>query len=49
MAKKTKTYWVDIYRNGFCYRSVSGCPWSEVRRLKKIAKMWGETVTYEEM
>lgn len=49
MANKQKLYWVDIYRNGFCYRSVHSCTYKQVQELKKCAKQFGETIKYEVM
>lgn len=49
MAYKKKRYWVNFYCNGFCYRSVSDADWEGVKRYKKLAKLLGETITYEEM
>lgn len=44
-----KLYWVNWYRNGHCYRSTSNVDWDGVRKYKKIAKVLGETITYEMM
>lgn len=41
------TYWVDWYRNGFCYRSTHGVTIEQVREMKKLAKLLGETIKYE--
>lgn len=49
MAKKKKLYWVNWYRNGYCYRSTSDVDWDGVREFKKLAREWGETIDYEEM
>ena len=45
--KKENTYWVDWYRNGFCYRSTHGCSWDDIKEMKKLAKLLGETIKYE--
>lgn len=45
MAKNT--YSVNWYSNGFCYRTTNGVDWDGVKRFKKLAKMLGETITYE--
>ena len=45
--RQKKRYWVNFYRNGFCYRSVSDADWEGVKRYKKLAKLLGETITYE--
>lgn len=42
-------YWVNWYRNGFCYRSTSDVDWKGVQKFKKLAKELGETITYEKM
>lgn len=42
-----KRYYVNCYRNGFCYASHSDCDWEAVKKFKAIAKMLGETITYE--
>lgn len=42
-----KRYFVNCIRNGFCYASHSNCNWAAVRQFKAIAKMLGETITYE--
>lgn len=51
MAKKRyvteKRYYVNCIRNGFCYASHSNCTWDDVKNYKKIAKLLGETITYE--
>lgn len=44
--KKNVTYWVDWYCNGFCYRSTHGVTWDEVKEMKKLAKLLGETIKY---
>lgn len=45
--KNTNTYWVDWYRNGWCYRSTHGVTWEQVKEMKKLAKYLGETIKYE--
>ena len=46
--KKQTTYWVDCYTpGGFCYRSTHGVTMEQVREMKKIAKVLGETIKYE--
>ena len=50
MRKQTlkTTYWVDWYTaGGFCYRSTHGVTMEQVREMKKIAKVLGETIKYE--
>lgn len=51
MAKKRyiteKRYYVNCIRNGFCYASHYNCTWKAVKEYKGIAKMLGETITYE--
>lgn len=47
--RKQNLYWVDVYSNGFCYRSVSNCTWEDVKELRKVAKLLGETIKYEKM
>lgn len=49
MSAKQNLYWVNIYRNGFCYRSVHSCTWEQVKELRRNAKMLGETISYEKM
>lgn len=49
MSAKRNLYWVDILRNGFCYRSVHSCTWEQVKELRKNAKLLGETIKYEKM
>lgn len=46
--KKQTTYWVDWYTpGGFCYRSIHSVTMEQVREMKKIAKVLGETIKYE--
>lgn len=46
---KTKRYWIDFYTpGGHCYRSVYDCTWKDVLHFKKLAKILGETIKYEE-
>jgi hypothetical protein len=47
--KKENLYWVDMYSDGYCYRSVHSCTWEEVKQIRKTAKMLGETIKYEKM
>lgn len=47
MKKVVNLYWVDWYKDGFCYRSTSNCKWEDVLKCKKVAKMLGEKITYE--
>ena len=51
MAKKRfvteKRYEVDWYRNGFCYRTTTNVTWEGVKDMKKIAKLLGETISYD--
>lgn len=42
-------YWVDWYRNGFCYRSVHSVDWEQVKEMKQLAKVLGETIKYSKM
>lgn len=50
MGRAKKLYWVNWYTSGgYCYRSTSNVDWDGVRHFKKVAKMLGETITYEEM
>lgn len=50
MAREKQLYWVDcLLSNGMCYRSVSSCTWEEVKELRKLAKLLGETIKYEKM
>lgn len=49
MAKKvikTKIYTVNCIRNGFCYCTHTECTWEDVKRLKEIAKLLGESIEY---
>ena len=48
MRKQTlrTTYWVDWYRDGWCYRSTHGATWEHVKEMKKLAKALGETIKY---
>lgn len=45
--KTQNTYWVDWYRDGWNYRSTHGATWEQVKEMKKLAKVLGETVKYE--
>lgn len=45
--RKVKIYWVDWYRNGYCYRSTSECRWEDVIDCKRTAKLLGEKIKYE--
>ena len=52
MAKKvikTKIYTVDCIRNGFCYCTHTECTWEDVKRLKEIARLLGETIALIEL
>lgn len=50
MAREKQLYWVDcLLSNGMCYRSVSNCTWEDVKELRKVAKLLGETIKYEKM
>jgi hypothetical protein len=42
-----KIYDVDWYCNGFLYRTTTGCDWEDVKNLKKVAKLLGETIKWE--
>ena len=44
--KKENTYWVDWYRDGFCYRSSHGVSFEQVKEMKQLAKYLGETIKY---
>ena len=44
--RKANTYWVDWYRDNWCYRSTHGVTWEQVKEMKKTAKMLGETIKY---
>lgn len=44
--RKEKRYDIDWIRNGFCYRTTLGCPWSAVLEAKRIAKLLGEKIEY---
>lgn len=46
MAKR-KIYTVHFYTNGFCYLTVTHCPWEAVKEYKALAKQLGETVKVE--
>ena len=46
--RKANTYWVDWYRDDWCYRSTHGVTWEKVKEMKKTAKMLGETIKYTE-
>ena len=41
-----KVYTVDCYRNGFCYCTHTECSWEDVKNLRRIAKLLGETIQY---
>lgn len=46
---KKKKYWVDFYTSGgHCYKSVYDVTYDNVLRFKKLAKLLGETIKYEE-
>jgi hypothetical protein len=47
MKKVVNLYWVDWYKDGFCYRSTSNCKWEDVLNCKRVAKRLGEKITYE--
>ena len=49
MTKERKLYWVNWYRNGYCYKSTSNVPYDGVKEYKKLAKSLGETIDYEPM
>lgn len=42
-------YWVNWYRNGFCYRSTHSVPRSKIKELRMLAKQLGETIKIEKM
>lgn len=44
MVRKKKMYFVDWYRNGFCYKTTSNCPYSYVKECRKLARELGEKV-----
>ena len=47
--KSKNLYQVNIFRNGFCYRTCLNCTWKEVVRLRRFFKNLGETIEYEKM
>lgn len=47
MKKVVNLYWVNWYYKGYCYRSTSNCKWEDVQRLRRVAKLLGEKITYE--
>ena len=44
---KRKIYAVNWYCNGYCYRTTTELDWEDVKRLRKVAKDIGDTMTYE--
>ena len=44
-----KIYAVNWYCNGFCYRTTTNLKWEDVKRIRKVAKDIGDTITYEVM
>ena len=38
MTKERKLYWVNWYRNGYCYKSTTNVPYEGVKEYKKLAK-----------
>lgn len=44
-----KIYAVNWYCNGFCYRTTVNLEWEDVKRLRRVAKDIGDTITYEVM
>jgi len=44
---KKKIYAVNWYCNGICYRTTTNCDWDDVKRLRRVAKDIGDTITYE--
>jgi hypothetical protein len=49
MSKAEKKYWVNWYKDGFCYRSTHSVPKSEIKEMRKLAKMLGEKIEVEPM
>ena len=44
---REKRYDVNCIINGFCYATHTNCNWETVKDFKQVAKMLGETITYE--
>ena len=42
--RKKKIYDVDWIRNGFCYRTTTGCDWETVKECRETAKLIGEKI-----
>ena len=47
--KKEQLYWVDWYRDGFCYRSTHSITKEQLKEIKKQAKYYGDTIKVEKM
>lgn len=44
-----KTYYVRHFtKGGWNYKDTAGCPWKEVQKRKRIARLLGERIEYEE-
>ena len=48
MSKET-LYWVDWYRDGYCYRSSHSVSKEELKECRRMAKMLGEKLVIEKM
>ena len=45
---KKKLYQVDWFtQGGWNYRTTMECDWDAVRRFKKLARLFGETIEYK--
>ena len=42
-----KRYNIDWIKNGFCYRTTTDCPYSYVKKARRLAKALGETIKVE--
>jgi hypothetical protein len=49
MAQKIQLYWVDWYRDGFCYRSTHSVTKEQVKEMRKLAKLYGDVLKVEKM
>ena len=47
--KAEKRYNIDWIKNGFCYRTTMGCPYSYVKKARQLAKALGETIKVEHL
>ena len=47
IVRRKNIYDVDWYRGNWCYRTTTGCYWSDVLECKRAAKLMGERIEYQ--